>query len=164
MAAVLGQSASVPPEEVDGTFVEDAVRELLKARLVLRSSYALSYFLSSDLTRNRMIKLLAPLERSTEMLAEMIARPHLCTPKDKIVLSTVESREVRRKFLPNARQLNPQKTPDTLDLEDEDLDPAEPNIPDLDLSDLDLSSDSFDTSGPDDDWDDDDDDDSDWDD
>lgn len=164
MAAVLGQSASVSPEEVDGKFVEDAVRELLKARLVLRSSYALSYFLSSDLTRNCMIKLLAPLERSTEMLAEMIARPHLCTPKDKIVLSTVESREVRRKFLPSARQLNPQKTPDTLDLEDEDLDPVDPNNPDLDLSDLDLSSDSFDTSDPDDDWDDDDDDDSDWDD
>lgn len=158
MAAALGSCASIQPKEVDGKFVEDAVRELLKARMVLRSSYALSYFISSDSAKNRLIKLLAPLEKSTEMLAEMIARPHLRTPKDKIVLSTVESREVRRKFLLEARGMNPRKPLETLDLEDEDLDPTHPNRDLSDLSDLSDISDSFDT----DDWDEDDDDD-DWD-
>jgi len=158
MAAALGSCASIQPKEVDGKFVEDAVRELLKARMVLRSSYALSYFISSDSAKNQLIKLLAPLEKSTEMLAEMIARPHLRTPKDKIVLSTVESREVRRKFLLEARGMNPRKPSETLDLEDEDLDPTHPNRDLSDLSDLSDISDSFDT----DDWDEDDDDD-DWD-
>lgn len=94
-------------EDKEGKFVKDAVRELLKSRLALRSSYALSYYITGDHShRDAFVRLIAPLERSTEILAAMIARPHLCTPKDKIVLTTIKSREVRRGFLPRAREYN----------------------------------------------------------
>ena len=150
-AAVLTSAAQesatkISPQEIDGQFVEDAIRELLKARLVLRSSYSMSYFISADAARDQLVKLLAPLEKKTEILAEMIARPHLRTPKDKIILATVESRDVRRKFLPAARKLNPPLPGSSLgplDLEDEDLDPIHPE------SDSDIDSDPDD----DEDWD-----------
>lgn len=126
ISAAQESTAKINLQEIDAQFVEDGVRELLKARLVLRSSYAMSYFIAADASRDQLVKLFAPLEKTTEILAEMIARPHLRTPKDKIVLATVESRDVRRKFLPLARKLNPAPSsmlPEPLDLEDEDLDP-----------------------------------------
>ena len=138
ISAAQESTAKISLHDIDGQFVEDGIRELLKARLVLRSSYAMSYFISADASRDQLVKLLAPLEKTTELLAEMIARPHLRTPKDKIVLATVESRDIRRKFLPLARKLNPAPSsmfPGPLDLEDEDLDPIQPE------SDSDLDSD-----------------------
>ena len=94
------------PDDRKGKFVKDAIRELLKCRIVLQSTYALSYFLSSQSNRDGLVKLVAPLEASTEKLAEMVARPHLCTPRDKIILATVNSRETRRKYIPKAREYN----------------------------------------------------------
>ena len=146
IGAVQGSSA-VPISEIDGGFVEDAVRELLKARSALRSTYAMSYYINSDSVRDQVIKAVARLEKSTEILAEMIARPHLRTPKDRIVLATVESREIRRKFLPEARKLNPPKAVETAELEDEELDP-------VDMNSIFYDSDYTDTDT---DWDDDDD-------
>ena len=104
--AFVGQHHMMASDDREGKFVKEALRELLKSRLALRASYAMSYYISQDSDRDGLVKLLAPLERSTETLAEMIARPNLCTPKDKIVLATIKSREVRRKFLPEARKHN----------------------------------------------------------
>jgi len=91
----------------DVTFFEDAVRELLKCRHVLKASYALSYFIHTDTARTDFIRLLADVEKSTESLAESVNRPHLQTPKDKIILLTIQCREQRRSFLPAARKFNP---------------------------------------------------------
>jgi len=91
----------------DVTFFENAIRELLKCRHVLKASYALSYFLHTEGESDSFIKLIAEVEKSTELLAQTIARPHLQTPKDQIILLTVQSREQRRSFLLNARKFNP---------------------------------------------------------
>ena len=98
--------ASISGDE-DVTFFEDAVRELLKCRHVLKGSYALSYFIHNEAGRTEFIKLLADLEGSIELLAQSVNRPHLQTPKDKIILLTVQCREKRRSFLPAGRKFNP---------------------------------------------------------
>ena len=107
--AFTGQHHIMEPDDKEGKFVKEALRELLKSRLALRASYAMSYYMPQDINGDDLVKAIAPLERSTEDLAEIIARPHLCTPKDKIVLATMQSREVRRKFLPEARKHNVSK-------------------------------------------------------
>ena len=107
--------ASTSTEE-DVTFFEDAVRELLKCRHVLKASYALSYFIHNDEGRTDFIQLLADVEKSTELLAQSVNRPHLETPKDKIILLTIKCREQRRSFLPAGRKFNPTKVA----LEDEE--------------------------------------------
>ncbi|XP_065905097.1 ankyrin repeat and IBR domain-containing protein 1-like [Dysidea avara] len=91
----------------DVTFFEDAIRELLKCRYVLKASYALSYYLHTEGERDEFIKLVAEVEKSTEPLAQSVARPHLQTPKNQIILLTVESREQRRSFLLAAHKFNP---------------------------------------------------------
>ena len=118
-------SANIKEDSIDTGFVRDGVRELLKARRVLCGSYALSYFIPNRKSQEHLIKLLAPLEKSTEVLAEMITRDRLRTPRDKIVLATVESREIRRRYLPKARKLSPTVTLEStpLELEDESEDP-----------------------------------------
>ena len=99
--------ASTSGEDV--TFFEDAVRELLKCRHVLKASYALSYFIHNEIERADFFKLLADVEKSTELLAQSVNRPHLQTPKDQIILLTVKCREQRRSFLPAGRKFNPTK-------------------------------------------------------
>ncbi len=129
--AALGSGANINRDTVDGKFVEDAVRELLKARCALRATYAMSYYIDSDTDRYKVVKLVARLEKSTEGLAEMIARPHLRTPMNTIILATLDSREVRRKFLPEARKFNPAPTlPVDEVLENEELDPVHPESTD----------------------------------
>ena len=95
----------------DASFFEDAVRELIKCRQVLRACYALGYFLETYSTYKEMVKIIASLEQTTEALAEVVARPHLKTPKDGVILATIESREARRKCLPEVRKLIPTKQP-----------------------------------------------------
>ena len=113
-------SANIKEDSIDTGFVRDGVRELLKARRVLCGSYAFSYFIPNRKSQEHLIKLLAPLEKSTGTLAEMITRDRLCTPRDKIVLATVESREIRRQYLPKARKLSPTVTLESTPLELED--------------------------------------------
>lgn len=113
----------IQPEDREGKFAKDAIRELIKSRIVLRASYALSYYLDTDSDRDRFVKLIAPLEKTTEILAEIIARPHLSTPKDRIVLTTIESRSARRGFLMKARTYNIRQVeiPSFEDPEDDDV-------------------------------------------
>eukprot|EP00731_Ephydatia_muelleri_P018044 Em0011g84a len=65
-------------------------------------------------TYKEMVKIIAPLEQTTEALAEVVARPYLKTPKDGVILATIESREARRKCLPEVRKLIPSKQPPPL--------------------------------------------------
>jgi len=109
--------------EQDVTFFEDAIRELMKSRHVLKASYALSYYLHTEGERNDFIKLVAEVEKSTELLAQSIAKPNLQTPKDQIILQTVESREQRRSFLLAARKFNPS----LLAIQDDEQ-PADPEL------------------------------------
>ena len=145
VASAMDKQQPVQPslENEDVKFVKDAIRELLKARLALRSAYAMSYYVDTDLGRDDLIKLIAPLEKPTETLSEMIARPHLCTPKDKIILQTINSRDNRRKFLPRARKFNLEKkaTLEFVDSENEE-DPQSLSNSDSDSDYSDWDSDS----------------------
>jgi ankyrin repeat/IBR domain-containing protein 1 len=120
IANALANSQRIHHLETDDKFAKDAIRELLKSRVVLRSSYALSYYIDSDSARDNFIKIVAPLEQTTESLAQIIARPHLSTPKDKIILATIESREIRRHFLEKARDYNVKLVPEMPPSDDED--------------------------------------------
>lgn len=119
-AAALLAAASEDAHVSDASFFEEAVRELLKSRQVLRACYALGYFLENYSAYKEMVKVIAQLERTTEALAEVVARPYLKTPKDKVILATVEGREARRKCLPEVRKLVPTK-------QQAPPDPADPN-------------------------------------
>lgn len=145
IASAMDKQQPVQPslENEDVKFVKDAIRELLKARLALRSAYAMSYYVDTDQGRDDLIKLIAPLEKSTETLSEMIARPHLCTPKDKIILQTINSRDNRRKFLPRARKFNLEKkaTLEFVDSENEE-DPQSSSNSDSEYSGWDSDSDT----------------------
>ena len=103
--AARASSGNIKEDSVDAGFVRDGVRELVKARRVLRASYANSYIIQNSDKQEQLTKLLTPLENSTEALAETITHECLRTPRDKIVLATVECRESRRRFLPEARNL-----------------------------------------------------------
>ena len=134
--------ASTSTEE-DVTFFEDAARELLKCRHVLKGSYALSYFIHNETGRTEFIKLLADLEGPTELLAQSVNRPHLQTPKDKIILLTLQCREQRRSFLPAGRKLNPTEVALKETTPSEPFDPIRNLLELNDLMDLNHDSDSF---------------------
>ena len=134
--------ASTSTEE-DVTFFEDAARELLKCRHVLKGSYALSYFIHNETGRTEFIKLLADLEGPTELLAQSVNRPHLQTPKDKIILLMLQCREQRRSFLPAGRKLNPTEVALKETTPSEPFDPIRNLLQLNDLMDLNNDSDSF---------------------
>lgn len=118
-----GLCQHIKDEDKEGKFAKEAIRELIKSRIALRASYALSYYVDSDSNRDGFVKLIAPLEKATEVLAEMIARPHLSTPKDHIILATIESRSARREFLMKSRSFNIRllEVPSFEDPEDDNL-------------------------------------------
>jgi len=103
----MNELKAMASNDSDVTFFEDAIRELLKCRYVLKASYALSYYLHTEGERDNFGNLLALVEKYAESLAQSITRPHLQTPKDQIILLTVESRNQRRSFLVAARKFNP---------------------------------------------------------
>ena len=144
--AFTGQHHIMEPDDKEGKFVKEALRELLKSRLALRASYAMSYYIPQYINGDDLVKAIAPLERSTEDLAEIIARPHLCTPKDKIVLATMQSREVRRKFLPEARKHNVSKI--LLVEQEEELDKYEGIFDNDSLWSYDSSSSEYESDSP----------------
>lgn len=137
----------IEENEKEGQFAKDAIRELLKSRLVLRASYALSYYVEGDKNRDGFLKLIAPLEKTTEALAEMIARLHLSTPKDKIVLGTIESRCARRVFLEKARDYNAPVVTSVPEFEDPEDDGVISDHTDTD-TDSDYGVDSWYSSSP----------------
>ncbi|XP_046859587.1 ankyrin repeat and IBR domain-containing protein 1-like [Xenia sp. Carnegie-2017] len=87
--SVSGQSSlssSLSTSQVDTSFVEDAIRKLLKARRVLRASYGYGFFLGANQQKKIIFELMqTELEEATENLSQMVARPYLRTPRAKII-------------------------------------------------------------------------------
>ena len=89
-------------------FMEDAVHELLKARRILRGSYALGYFLDAESDRSLREKVVVfelmqnDLEVATEQLSQMVNRLYLKTPRGRIISSTRFLRRKRHEFLSSA--------------------------------------------------------------
>ncbi|XP_056638664.1 ankyrin repeat and IBR domain-containing protein 1-like isoform X1 [Diorhabda sublineata] len=105
-------------ENIDkGTkFIEDGVRELLKARRVLCGSYIYGYYLEDDGYNKTIFEFMQnELEEVTEKLSEMIARPYLRTPKSVIIQTSALARRKRHEFVRAVEQgLIPPETPPML--------------------------------------------------
>lgn len=81
-------------------FIEEAIKELLKARKILRCSYVYGYYLDTFGHKKFIFEFIqTEFEESTENLSQIIARPHLKTPKHKIVKLTNVLRKKRLEFL-----------------------------------------------------------------
>ncbi|ENN79423.1 hypothetical protein YQE_04067, partial [Dendroctonus ponderosae] len=116
---VLASSLGINKEEAiesSTKFIEDGVRELLKARRVLCGSYAYGYYLEDDGYNKHIFESMQnELEESTEKLSEMIARPYLRTPKVVIIQTSTTTRRNRHEFVRAIAQgLIPPETPPTL--------------------------------------------------
>ncbi|XP_066249800.1 ankyrin repeat and IBR domain-containing protein 1-like [Euwallacea similis] len=116
---VLASSLGIRREEAierSTRFIEDGVRELLKARRVLCGSYAYGYYLEDDGYNKHIFEFMQnELEETTEKLSEMIARPYLRTPKAVIIQTTTLTRRKRHEFVRAVAQgLIPPETPPTL--------------------------------------------------
>lgn len=98
-------------------FIEEAIRELLKARSILRCSYVYGYYLDQYGHKKFIFEYIqTEFEESTENLSQIIARLHLNTPKNKIIRLTNVLRRKRIEFLETIRNgLNSfQETPPNL--------------------------------------------------
>ncbi|CAF1191870.1 unnamed protein product [Adineta steineri] len=97
-------------------FIDDAVNELLRARRVLRCSYVYGYYLENSGHKKMIFEFIqTEFEECTETLSQIIARPHLRTPKHRIVHVTKNVKRKRLEFLETiARGLIPPDTPPSL--------------------------------------------------
>ena len=98
-------------------FIEEAIRELLKARRILRCSYVYGYYLDTFGHKKFIFEFIqTEFEECTENLSQIIARPHLKTPKHKIIRLTNLLRRKRLEFIDTiTRGLNSfNDTPPTL--------------------------------------------------
>ncbi|XP_033856458.3 ankyrin repeat and IBR domain-containing protein 1-like isoform X3 [Acipenser ruthenus] len=98
----------------DTTFIEDAVRELLKTRRILRCSYPYGFFLEPKSTKKEIFELMqTDLEMVTEDLAQKVNRPYLRTPRHKIIRAACLVQQKRREFLASvARGVAPNDSPE----------------------------------------------------
>lgn len=102
--------------EKDMKFVEDGVRELLKARRVLCGSYVYGYYLEDNGFNKTIFEFMQnELEEVTEKISEIIARPYLRTPKAVIMQTTALARRKRHEFVRAvSKGLIPPETPPSL--------------------------------------------------
>lgn len=85
-------------------FIEEAIRELLKARKILRCSYVYGYYLDQFGHKKFIFEYIqTEFEESTENLSQIIARPHLKTSKVKITRLTNILKRKRIDFLNTIR-------------------------------------------------------------
>ncbi|XP_044747423.1 ankyrin repeat and IBR domain-containing protein 1-like [Coccinella septempunctata] len=113
LASSLGLKKGEDVGEKSTKFIEEGVRELLKARRVLCGSYVYGYYLVDDGYNKSIFEFMQnELEEVTEKLSEMIARSYLRTPKTMIVQTTALARRKRHEFVRAVAQgLIPPETP-----------------------------------------------------
>ncbi|KAK9873731.1 hypothetical protein WA026_002087 [Henosepilachna vigintioctopunctata] len=113
LASSLGLRKGEDTGEKSTKFIEDGVRELLKARRVLCGSYVYGYYLVDDGYNKSIFEFMQnELEEVTEKLSEMIARSYLRTPKAMIIQTTTLARRKRHEFVRAVAQgLVPPETP-----------------------------------------------------
>nr|CAD7400336.1 unnamed protein product [Timema cristinae] len=114
LASSLGKSGKTEDGAEKGTkFVEDGVRELLKARRVLCGSYVYGYYLEDNGYNKTIFEFMQnELEEVTEKLSEMVARPYLRTPRSVVIQTTALARRKRHEFVRAvSKGLIPPETP-----------------------------------------------------
>ncbi|CAF0990366.1 unnamed protein product [Didymodactylos carnosus] len=103
-------------QESQTKFIEDAIKELLRARRVLRCSYVYGYYLENSGHKKMIFEFIqTEFEECTETLSQIIARPYLRTPKARIIQIAKNVKRKRLEFLETiARGLIPPDTPPSL--------------------------------------------------
>ncbi|KAF6197613.1 hypothetical protein GE061_008579 [Apolygus lucorum] len=80
-------------------FIEEGVKELLKARRILCGSYIYGYYLEDNGYNKTIFEFMQDeVEEATERLSEILARPYLKTPKREIVRATALLRRKRQEL------------------------------------------------------------------
>ena len=125
VAALDGVERGRASDSLDLSFIEEAVRELLAARRVLIASYPFSYYIQGSTARRAFenmqvsypvvsvqtcshkpcVPAQGALEEVTELMAQVVARPHLRKPRLEIIRLTRECREKRLWLLKNSTDL-----------------------------------------------------------
>ncbi|XP_070570683.1 ankyrin repeat and IBR domain-containing protein 1-like isoform X2 [Ptychodera flava] len=98
-------------------FIVEAINELLKARRVLKFSYAYGYYLEDDNRTKTIFEFMqTELEEATETLSQMVARPYLRTPRYKIIQAAQLVQRKRHEFLSAVSKglIPPEETPPLL--------------------------------------------------
>jgi hypothetical protein len=94
------KTATLKKSPSEHLFIEDAIRELLKARRILRCSYVYGYYLDTFGHQKFIFEFIqTEFEECTENLSQIIARPHLKTPKHKIIRLTNILKRKRIEFI-----------------------------------------------------------------
>ncbi|CAH1249206.1 ANKIB1 [Branchiostoma lanceolatum] len=108
----LAAASTVGNQRVSTRFVEEAIRELLSARRVLKFSYCYGYYVGDARKRRIFEDIQTELEEATETLSQMIARPYLRTPRSKIIQGAQLTQRKRHDFLAAVEKgLLPPETP-----------------------------------------------------
>lgn len=95
-------SSSEPGDSL--LLVEEAIKELVRARQVLRCSYAYGFYLDQYGHQKFIFEYIqTEFEESTENLSQIIARPHLKTSRKKVIRLTNILRRKRIEFLETIR-------------------------------------------------------------
>ncbi|XP_033113786.1 ankyrin repeat and IBR domain-containing protein 1-like [Anneissia japonica] len=98
MKALAGTKACTAASDTD--FVMDAMIELLKARHILKYSYAYGYYLEDKEGSKQIFEFMQDeLEQACETLSQMVARQFLCTPRPKVIMTTAIVQRKRGEFL-----------------------------------------------------------------
>ncbi|XP_071941744.1 ankyrin repeat and IBR domain-containing protein 1-like [Antedon mediterranea] len=98
MKALEGTKACTAASDTD--FIKDAIIELLKARHILKYSYAYGYYLEDKDGSKQIFEFMQDeLEQACETLSQMVARLFLCTPRPKVIMTTVIVQRKRGEFL-----------------------------------------------------------------
>jgi ankyrin repeat/IBR domain-containing protein 1 len=81
-------------------FIHEAVRQLLRARHVLKCSYVYGYYLEQTGYKKPIFEFMqTELEECTETLSQMVSRPYLRTPRAKIIQAAYNLLRKRHEFL-----------------------------------------------------------------
>ncbi|KAG8200864.1 hypothetical protein JTE90_015769 [Oedothorax gibbosus] len=112
--AILAPSiVSASSEQIDTSFLEEAVYELLRARRILCGSYVYGFNLEDNGYNKTIFEFLqSELEETTQKLSDVIARTYLQTPHSKIAQMTSNVKRKRHDLLNTVQKgLIPPETP-----------------------------------------------------
>lgn len=91
-------------------FIENALKELIKARRVLGCSYVYGYFLVDKPLKKNLFELVQnEFETQCEILSQIVARPYLKTPKSNIIKETKLLKQKRLDFMEVIARKQPER-------------------------------------------------------
>ncbi|GIX72467.1 ankyrin repeat and IBR domain-containing protein 1 [Caerostris extrusa] len=108
--------ATASAEQIDMTFLEDAVYELLRARRILCGTYVYGFYLEDNGYNKTIFEYLqSELEKEAEKLSDIIAHTYIQTPQSKIIQMISNVKRKRLELLNTVHKgLIPPETPPSM--------------------------------------------------